>query len=111
MAAIGKADLKIEPGNFGFVPEGDILEQGKNFSVRTTNSAKCNGDSEIDTRVNGCPVLLDFRKRVVYSSYTLHFAVVIYIVNTKIFFHVAPRLRYLTESPCIDMRTVDCLPP
>jgi len=27
-------------------------------------------NSEIDTRVNGCPVLLDFRKRVVYSSYT-----------------------------------------
>jgi len=32
--------------------------------------AKCSGDSEIDTRVNDCPVLLVFRKRVVYSSYT-----------------------------------------
>jgi len=26
----------------------------------------------LDTRVNGYPVLLDFRKRVVYSSYTCH---------------------------------------
>jgi hypothetical protein len=26
--------------------------------------------SWLDTRVNGYPVLLDFRKRVVYSSYT-----------------------------------------
>jgi hypothetical protein len=25
----------------------------------------------LDTRVNGYPVLLDFRKRVAYSSYTL----------------------------------------
>ena len=40
----------------------------EDFSARTPNSAKCSGDSGLDTRVNGCPVLLDFRKRYVYSS-------------------------------------------
>ncbi len=44
------------------------LEEG--FSVRKPNSAKFSGDSELDTHVNGCPVPLDFRKRVVYSTYT-----------------------------------------
>ena len=46
-----------------------VSELGEDFSARTPNSVKCSGDSEIDTRVNGCPILLDFRKRVVYSSY------------------------------------------
>jgi len=52
------------------VPEGVIQELREDFSARTPNSAKCSYGGELDTRVNGCPVLLDFRKRVVYSSYT-----------------------------------------
>ena len=47
-----------------------MSELRENFSARTPNSTKCSGDSGLNTRVNGCPVLLDFRKRVVYFSYT-----------------------------------------
>ena len=50
--------------------KGSELEEG--FSARKPNSAKFSGDSEFDTSVNDCPVLLDFRKRVVYSPYTYH---------------------------------------
>ena len=48
-----------------------MSELREDCSARTPNSAKCNGDSGLETRVNGCPVLLDFKKRVVNSSYTL----------------------------------------
>ena len=43
------------------MPEGAIQELREDFSARTPNSAKCSGDSGLDTRVNGCPVQLDFR--------------------------------------------------
>ena len=47
-----------------------VTELKEDFSARTPNSTKCSDGGGLDTHVNGCPVLLDFRKRVVYSSYT-----------------------------------------
>ena len=73
MAAYEKADIEVQPGYFGFRPEADIQELREDFSARTPNSAKCNGVREIDTRVNGCPALLDFRKRGVYSTILGHY--------------------------------------
>ena len=45
-----------------------VWELREGFSAGTPNLAKYSGDSGLYTRVNDCPVLLDFRKRVVYSS-------------------------------------------
>ncbi len=39
------------------------------FSARTPNSAKCSYGGGLDTRVHSHPVLLNFRERVVYSSF------------------------------------------
>ena len=45
-----------------------VTELRENFSAKTPNSAKCSIGCGLDTRLNGYPVLLGFRKRVVYSS-------------------------------------------
>ena len=47
-----------------------VMKMRGDFSARTPNSAKCSYGGGLDTRVNGYSVLLGFRKRVVYSSYT-----------------------------------------
>jgi len=44
------------------------LEEG--LSTGIPNLAKFGGDSELDTHVNGCPVPMDFKKKVVYSPYS-----------------------------------------
>jgi len=47
------------------------MKMRDDFLARTPNSAKYSYGGGLDTRVNGYPVLLDFRKSVAYSSYTL----------------------------------------
>ncbi len=66
LAVTSGATYSVENSNFN----------GEDFSARTPNSAKCSGDSEIDTRVSGYPVLLDFRIRVAYSSLYTYLCIV-----------------------------------
>jgi len=44
------------------------LISDQDFSATIPNLAKYSSDSELDTGVSGFPILLDFRKRVVYFS-------------------------------------------
>lgn len=60
----------------GYVKMVDFWKPGRLFfiysgiGVKVSLTAKCRGDSGLDTRVNVSPIQLDFRNRVVYSSST-----------------------------------------
>ncbi len=72
------------------------------------NSAKCSGDSGLDTRVNVCPIPWDFRKRVVYSSYTPGFPRLVKLSDSNLQASVqAANERLKLSSTSV---WLDCLP-
>ena len=58
---------RVSVGQISYI-DWKVSELRVDFSARTPYSAKCGDGGGLDTPVNSCPVLLDVRNIVIYSS-------------------------------------------